>query len=816
LEDHLTVGAKLLDLFGRLQEQGPVIVAVDDVQWADEASLKALLFVLRRLQVDRVLTLLVTRTEELHHLLEGLSRLVRGGAGATFEIGGLETRDLRELAELMGITGFSTEAAQRLRQHTEGSPLHAQALLAELPVEAWGRPELSLPAPRSFALLVLGRRAQCSGDGRRLVDSASVLGMRCSLDAAASLAGIEHPLQGLEEATMFGLLKSNEAIGERTIAFPHPLVHAAVYQGLGASLRAALHARAADLVFDQASSLRHRVAAASGADSRLAADLAGYAQEEAGRGAWSSVAAHLVKASRLSAGRPERERLLLEALNWMLFGGSLSQAADFREEISSFPASAPRDSILGQLALLEGRPAEAERLLASAWEQCDPSTQAELAATIAYRNASHAISRLSAGEGVEWARRALQVTTPGSPEDSRVQALLSVGVAYSGRIAEAFALLGSVQPALGSEPEDWALLVRGVLKMVADDLENARADLAGAATTALRRGSLQTAADALDWLGTAEYYSGAWDDAVLHAERALLIYSESERPFKAFNPSALVAVSAARGDWARAEQHTSEMATQPVDYEMAVLNTAIAHAQLAAGRAGHQAVLIALQSVLELSGRRSMDELAFWSWQDLYADALVSLDRVDEADAFLRPHESLAAERGRRSMMARLARVRGRIEAAAGRLEEGNLAFLSALQHIEQLGMPFEQALIRLAFGSFLRRRGRRRDAAAQLLAAQASLIELGAQPYLERCERELGACGLTPRKRRDQDRSRLTPQEVSVARLVASGLTNREVATELVLSTKTIEFHLRQIFDKLDITSRRQIGQHLQTGIRS
>jgi DNA-binding NarL/FixJ family response regulator len=167
-------------------------------------------------------------------------------------------------------------------------------------------------------------------------------------------------------------------------------------------------------------------------------------------------------------------------------------------------------------------------------------------------------------------------------------------------------------------------------------------------------------------------------------------------------------------------------------------------------------------------------------------------------------------------MMARLARVRGRIEAAAGRLEAANVAFLSALQHIEQLGMPFEQALIRLAFGSFLRRRGKRRDAVAQLLAARASLIKLGAKPYLERSERELGACGLTPRKRQDQDRSRLTPQEVSVARLVASGLTNREVAAELVLSTKTIEFHLRQIFDKLDITSRRQIGQHLQTSTRS
>ena len=160
-------------------------------------------------------------------------------------------------------------------------------------------------------------------------------------------------------------------------------------------------------------------------------------------------------------------------------------------------------------------------------------------------------------------------------------------------------------------------------------------------------------------------------------------------------------------------------------------------------------------------------------------------------------------------MMARLARVRGRIEAAEGRSEEAETAFRNSWDCVEQLAMPFEEARIQLAYGGFLRRLGRRREAASQLLAAQRGLIDLGAEPYLERCERELAATGLRPRKRRDPDRTRLTPQELSVARLVASGLTNREVAAELFLSTKTIEFHLSQIFDKLDITSRRQIVNH-------
>jgi len=810
LEDHLKVGAQVLDLLGHLQERGPVILVIDDLHWADQTSLKALLFALRRLQADRVLALLVMRSEETHRLPEGLSRLIHSGLAARQQLRGLESADLRELAALMGVGAFSAGAAERLYQHTEGNPLYARALLAELPAQVWTRSELTVPAPHSFSQLVLSRRAQRSQETRQLLDAASVLGMHSSLDLAARLADIAAPLAAVDEASAAGLLQI-EQVGKREIAFPHPLVEATIYHGLSMSERARLHARAATLVDDQASSLRHRVAATPTADPQLAADLADFARREADQGAWASAAAHLVKASRLSAGRSERERLRLEAVNWMLFSGSVSQAAVLREEISSFAGGALRDCILGQLALLEGQPGEAERLLANAWTQCDPAIDAQLAATIALRNASQAMGRLRAAEGAEWARRALRLTRPGSPEASRGKAVLSMALAYLGRLPEAFAVLDSTELASRSELEDWALLVHGLLRLVEDELPNARADLARVAATALRQGSLQTAADALDWLATAEYYSGAWDDAILHGERALLIYTESERPYDAFNPSALVAVWAARGDWIRAEQHTREATTQPLDYEMAILNTAIIQAQLAAARSDHQRVLRVLQPVLGLTRRERIDEQGFWPWQDIYADALVSLDRVAEAGAFLRAHESLAAERGRCSMMARLARVRGRVEAAEGRPEQAESAFLSSLQHIERLRMPFEQARIQLAYGSYLRRLGRRREAADQLVAAQISFVELGAGPYLERCERELAASGLTPRKRRGADRTRLTPQELSVARLVASGLTNREVAGELFLSTKTIEFHLSQIFDKLDITSRRQIAKHPQ-----
>ena len=121
--------------------------------------------------------------------------------------------------------------------------------------------------------------------------------------------------------------------------------------------------------------------------------------------------------------------------------------------------------------------------------------------------------------------------------------------------------------------------------------------------------------------------------------------------------------------------------------------------------------------------------------------------------------------------------------------------------------MPFQRALLELAHGQVLRRAGQRRAAANQLQAARDRLAGLRARPYLERCERELAACGLTPAKRSDFDPSRLTAQESAVARLVALGMGNRQVASELFVSIKTVQFHLTHIYAKLGISTRAELA---------
>jgi DNA-binding CsgD family transcriptional regulator len=227
-------------------------------------------------------------------------------------------------------------------------------------------------------------------------------------------------------------------------------------------------------------------------------------------------------------------------------------------------------------------------------------------------------------------------------------------------------------------------------------------------------------------------------------------------------------------------------------------------------------VLRALEPVMAIGPRDGLDEPGFWPWQDLYADALVSTGRLEEAAKFLMPHEELAAARGRRSSIAMLARVRGRLEAAAGRPEAAETAFQRALEEVEHVPLPFCRALIELAHGEVLRRQGHRRAAADQLQAAHDRFAELRAEPYLERCDRELRVCGLSPSKRHDFDPSALTAQELAVARLVAAGMSNRQVAAELFISIKTVQFHLTHIYSKLNLTSRTELAAHLRNDVQS
>ena len=757
IDEPVSVGGVLLDVLDELDGKRPVVILVDDAQWADLDSLRALLFALRRLVSAQVLTVLTVRSEDLTRLPEGLRRLAGGQTGTTIPLGALDADEVRALAASLGLREFPYRTAQRLQAHTQGNPLYVRMLLSEVPADKWRDWQPVLPAPRAFAALVERRLESCAPSTRQLVEAAAVLGGATSLATAVALGQVDDPMSALEEAALVDLLRYRDEPGMRDVVFPHPLVQAAVYGQTNPFQRARLHERAAGLLEDDGAVLRHRVAAAGAPDAHLAAELDAFGRREAHRGAWASAASALVEASRLSPTRALREARLLQAVDAMIGAGDLGQASTFAREIMGFPAGALRDAVLGYLAIVRGRSSEAENLLHRAWQRVDPTTERSVAATIAQRLALHAVGRLNGADVVDWARRAVQLAGPGESVRAEAQALLGLGLAWQGRLADGLAMHEDALAEIET-PDDGSLpsrirMAHGWLLLVDGDIVGARAELMETAPAALSRGSVRIALWAYAWLAITDYAIGSWDDAAANADRAVALLGESGhvwlRPFVRW---AAAVVPAARGDWHAADEHVRMGVAQTGDYEIMIVGAALARAHLATARGDVDGVLRSLAPLIEIQSNEVIDGPGFWPWRDLYGDALVSAGLLDEADIFLAPREALAAQRGRAVEAARLARVRGRLESARGSTKAAEAAFQHGLDQLGQLPLPFERALIELAYGQTLRRNGKRRAAAAQLQAAADRFATLDARPYLERCERDLIACGLAPAERRTFD----------------------------------------------------------------
>jgi ATP/maltotriose-dependent transcriptional regulator MalT len=807
--DSLSAGAVVLDLLGALQRTNPVVVVVDDLHWADQPSLRALTFALRRLRVDRVLTLVLTRDLAEARLPDGLRRLLADDDTQQLRLGGLEVEELRALSGQLGHRPLSLRAAARLHAHTDGSPLHARALLEQLPTEVLDDPQVPLPAPRSFALLVLARLATCGADAQELVAAASVLGVRCPLYQAAALAKLDDPLPALEQAIAAGLLV--EQPGTLTVGFPHPLVHAAIYQQLGPAHRAELHTRAASLTDDEPARLRHRVHAASGPDPALAADLARAGRRHTTVGAWASAAEHLATAARLAPGRADHEQLTLEAIECQVLTGDITDPAGLTARLRTFQKTGWRSYILARLALVAGRLTETEVLLRDAWQRYDPGMDPALGARIAGQLAGLCTLQLRGQDAADWADLALRLA-PEQTATELIHDILLVGRGISGHADATLAAVATLpDPAVASVAELDTLLGRGLLRTWTDDLVGARQDLAGVLAAAHHQ-SVAFRVLAAAMLGQAEYRLGRWDDAVVHCDLAVSIATDADQTwFGPFYHAMACLVPAARGQWGPATAHAEAAQRGAVPGYLAYIGyAATATAQLARARGQPEAVVAALDPLLHLERGDGIDEPAVFAWHDLLVDALVAVGDLDEAAAVLGPFEAMAVTRGRHSAMAAAARARANLEAARGHHARADQAFQTGLAHAAQVNLPFDRALLQLAYGGFLRRAGKRTLAAAQLRAARATLARLDARPDLERCDRELAACGLQPSRRKERDTARLTPQELAVARLVAAGLTNRQAARELVVSVKTVEYHLGNVYAKLQVTSRGQLTKRL------
>ncbi|MCW7945695.1 LuxR family transcriptional regulator [Streptomyces hygroscopicus] len=816
----LETGRLLTRQWTARQERQPLIVVVEDAHWADVESLRAMRSAVRRMSNARVLVLLVAREEPYEkYEVQGTYEDLPAPLLRTLEfldscqddaqrLGPLTPQDVCTLArEVQGVS-LDLPAARHLCHHTLGNPRHVSQLLRELPRETWQdwRPEL--PAPARYAAAVRERLARCGESARRLVEACSVLGDDATLAEAAELADVDEPLPAVDEARSAALLTATIDPGRAQLTFVHPLARAAILTGIDLTRRAGLHRRAAEIIEDYGRQLTHRVAATTTADEPLAGELDRYAVERASAGEWSIVADTLVRAGRLTAHRATREDRLLRAVDAMIGAGDVPQAAAFAAELESFPAGILRDVVLGYLAIMRGRPAEAETFLTDAWQLCDPKRHPDLMAMICQRRVLHALGHWDGRDMVTWARRAVELADPDDPSAIESEAVLGLGLAAMGRPEEALAAYEAAASTLpgGAQPQRFQL-GRGWVDLAFDAPEAARRRLEAALPTGYRMGSTRISLWAQGWLARTQFALGAWPEALETVQRAAArladVSIELVRPMVHWTGAQ---INALRGDWDAADHHVGEAAADFHHYEVMLIPACLARAQVAEARGDYDRVVEALAPVVQLTDRESVDEPGFWPWPDVYANALVMTGRVDAADAFLSPHEHLAALRARRSAMARLGLARGRITAARGDIDTARKEFEQALGHLEHLPLPYDRARVNFAYGQTLRRAGKRREADTVLKNARDTYTTLGARTYVERCDRELQAVGLHT-SRLTPGMSQLTAQEQAVARLVASGATNQQAALELFISVKTVQYHLTHVYAKLGIRSRSELA---------
>jgi DNA-binding CsgD family transcriptional regulator len=780
-ERHLA-GAGTLGLLATLAETAPVVVLVDDAQWLDRPSAAALLFAARRLLADAVAVLVAVRAGEP-------SAFDDAGLGE-LRLDGLAPAAARELLAAHAGRPVAADTADWLHAATGGNPL----ALTELAAEA---PRLR-PGPVGDHVAVGARIEHALG---RRLDAAGPEAARALLAAAVADDGALAPivaaggsLAGLEAAEAAGLV----TLGPGQVAFRHPLVRSVVLARADPGDRRAAHrAYAAALPEDDDRSAWHAAAGALAPDEAIAAALAAAGERAAGRGGHAAAASAFEQAARLTPEPGPAGQRLQRAAEAAWLGGDGPRALALLDETEPSTAAA---HLRGRVLVRRGPMPEAIRVLRAGAEAADPARAAEMLAEAAY-----AAVYTSAGQHMDELARSALVLAPENAPKAQCVAWIAMGAARAIRgHPAASAPLERAAALIAGTPElreDVGLAAwLGVAPAYLRAPDAAYEPLVRSIALAREQGAVGVLPVALFYLGAGRFAAGRWAEAAAHfTEGARLAEEAGLRVDAAASLAGLARLEARRGS-STGDQLALERAREAVlpFFEAWVLHARGEAALVGGDVAGALTAFEAKQRLLDDEHLGDPD----LSPGPEVAESLMHLGRAAEARAVAERALADAEVKGRPWALARAQRA---------------MALTDPIPFAEpdfvDPGDAFETARTNLCHGEALRRAGRRADAREPLRAALGGFEALGAAPWTTRAAAELRATGEVVRRRDPATLDELTPQELRVASMLASGATTREAGAALYLSPKTVEYHLRHVYSKLGINSRAALAAALPTG---
>jgi DNA-binding CsgD family transcriptional regulator/tetratricopeptide (TPR) repeat protein len=796
--DRLLVSAATLSLLAAAAEEAPVLCLIDDAQFLDAASAEALVFSARRLAAEPVAMLFA----------------VREGEARTFAAPGLP-----ELA----LEGLGAEAATRLVRAS--APSAADTVREWLLAEAAGNPLalLELPSglsedqligsaalPEAIPLTSRLRSAFAQRVDRLPTQTRTAL-LIAALDDGGEVATVVRaagetglPEDVLDSAERAGLLRM---VGGR-IVFRHPLVRSALHESSTLSQRRGAHAALAAALSGADDADRrawHQALAALSTDEEVAAALEASARRYQARAGHASAATAFVRAAELSPDEERRTTRLAAAAEAAWAAGQPERARELIARALPLTTAQARAELLYLRGVIEAKTGDLRNAVVVLVEAADAS-----------ETGSRTLEMLAeALEAAEFAGDYAQATAIGGRADAieprsetdrfRVAALRGMAAELAGDHERAAPLLReAIQRAEESEdpgPLVWASLI-ATMGVTGGNFGDGLPSSTRAVTIAREQGLLSILPIALWAQASALVGLGHFNLAVSAAEEGARLASDfGHRLGAGWNHTILAMVDGLRGDEAGARDHADEAielaATGGATFVLGNAEWALGQLDLTLGRPGEATDRLLLVSAVDRPESNPL--IGLWSIPDLI-EAAGRSERLDEvADRFDRyagwvEHSTSPA---RQSVLARCRAL----------VREGDTQeqFETALAP-DGIVSPFMLARTELLYGEWLRRARKGREARRHLRRAADLFRQVGAPPWEQRAEGELRATGESARRRDPSTLDQLTPQELQIAGLVADGMTNRQIAAQLYLSPRTIDYHLRKVFSKLGVTSRTEL----------